>query len=219
MTDSLYTRRTCLLLERYGRSRISFEEWHRLSKASAGEFIISSGVDVDKEAIDKEYEEVYTWLVTRSNDPIRPSMYEAAPSALGRLRNEKNIRLAIVSSHPRANLVRELSDYGILELFDHVSGDPMPKKERLVSLCSSFGCISSGAFFVEDTIYGLRAGYQAGVHCFGITTGYHSRQMLESEGTAYKVVDSLSEIIPLINGNSGKKEFAKCLPAFHSRFQ
>ncbi len=48
---------------------------------------------------------------------------------------------------------------------------------------------------MEDTIYGLRSGHQAGVHCFGITTGYHSRERLEGEGTAVEVVDSLTELL------------------------
>ncbi|PIN76584.1 hypothetical protein COV17_01905 [Candidatus Woesearchaeota archaeon CG10_big_fil_rev_8_21_14_0_10_36_11] len=124
-------------------------------------------------------------------------MYHDVPNILKALR-ERDIRLAIVSSHPQSNLVRELDEYGIVNLFDEVSGDPTPKTERLQMICAKFQVPTEESFFVEDTVYGLRSGHRAGVHCFGVTTGYHSRERLEAEGTAVKVIDSLSEILELV---------------------
>jgi phosphoglycolate phosphatase-like HAD superfamily hydrolase len=122
-------------------------------------------------------------------------MYPDVPDVLKALREKKKLKLAIVSTHPRSNLVKELEEYGIIDLFDEISGDPMQKTERLQLICKRFQIPVKESFFVEDSIYGLKSGHQAGVNCFGITTGYHSRERLEAEGTAVTVVDSLTELL------------------------
>jgi HAD superfamily hydrolase (TIGR01509 family) len=187
-----------ILFDRNSIPRISSGTWLAATKASAGDLLKSFGVDLPKEEIDAQYEKVYNEIVTRNENPIRPEMYEGVPDVLRALRDEKGIKLAIVSSHPRKNLVRELEEYGILDLFDEVSGDPMGKTERLRKVCAGFGVSPREAFFVEDTIYGLRSGHAAGVNCFGITTGYHFREMLDGEETAVKVIDSLDELLSFV---------------------
>lgn len=182
------------LLEKYGHQRVSFEKWLSLSKASAGDLIESFEITVPKQEINKEYERVYSEVV---NSGLRPKMYSDVPETLIKLK-EMRLRLAVVSSHPATNLSRELREYGIVELFDKISGDPHSKKERLIEICQGFEIPTTESFFVEDTIYGLRAGHQANVPCFGVTDGYHSREMLENEKTAIAIIDSLSELPELV---------------------
>lgn len=155
------------------------------------------GVEVSKSEVDAEYAGVYNKIVTRDVDPIRPEMYKGVPDVLRGLK-DKRIRLAIVSSHPRSNLVGELGRYGILDLFNEVFGDPMPKADRLKMVCDDFCINGEDAFFVEDSVYGLRSGHEAGVNCFGVTTGYHSRERLEAEGTAVAVIDSLDGLFDYV---------------------
>jgi len=183
-----------ILFDRYGLDRIAFEEWKRAAKASASDLLISFGAQAPKEQLDQEYAQTFQEVVSREIDPIKPTMYADAPEALDALRS-RGLQLAIVSSHPKENLIRELTDYEIIKFFDEISGDPAPKTERLKEICSKFGILPQEAFFAEDTVYGLRSGHQAGTHCFALTTGYHSRERLESEGTAVAVVDSLTEIL------------------------
>ena len=111
---------------------------------------------------------------------------------------EKGLKTAIVSSHPRANLNDELRRYGIFQLFDEISGDPSPKTQRLLQICQRFSVAPENTFFVEDTTYGLKSGKDAGLVCFGITTGYHTREKLEAEGNAVAVVDSLTQLLELV---------------------
>jgi phosphoglycolate phosphatase len=182
-----------VLLEEYGRPRMTFEEWLAASKASAGDLVLSCGVEAAKQDIDKRYEQVYNDLVNRKINPICPAVYPGTREALESLK-QKDIRLAVVSSHPQKNLLRELDIYGIFSFFDVISGDPSPKTKRLCDICANLSVSPDSAFFVEDTVYGLRSGREAGVHCFGVTTGYHSRQRLEAEGIAVAVIDSLKEL-------------------------
>lgn len=181
----------------YGIKQMSFDEWLVSTKASAGEAMKSHGVDLSKEKIDAFYEKVYKEITTREENPVGPEMYEDASEVLALLK-EEGLKLAVVSSHPKQSLVEELSDYEIVQFFDLISGDPSPKAKRLVDVCYDLGIPESQAFFVEDTIYGLRAGAIAGVDCFGVTTGYHSRERLEAEGTAVAVVDSLIELLRFV---------------------
>ena len=187
-----------VLMSKYGLHRISFDEWLALTKASAGELMHSFGVEVSGDDINKEYARAYTEIVTRDDNSIKPEMYGGVPDVLRGLRN-KGLKLAIVSNHPKQNLVEELGRYDILDLFDEVFGDPTPKAERLKMVCDMFHVPIWESFFVEDTIYGLRSGSGVGVGCFGVTTGYHSRKRLEAEGTAIAVIDSLDELFNYVS--------------------
>lgn len=183
-----------ILFERYSLDKITFEEWQRAAKASASDLLLSFGAQATKEQLDQEYAHTFQEIVSREIDPVRPIMYPDVPEVLEILKKQ-GLPLAIVSSHPKENLIKELTDYGIIQFLDEISGDPSPKTERLKDICAQFGVLPQESFFVEDTIYGLRSGHQARINCFGITTGYHSREMLEAEGTAVAVVDSLTELL------------------------
>ena len=121
-------------------------------------------------------------------------MYPDAPEVLSTLK-DRNFKIAVVSSHPEKSLIKELRRYELTQYFDLVSGDPSPKNKRLKDVCNSLQVPRGESFFVEDTIYGLRSGKDAGIDCFGITTGYHSRERLEAEGTAIAVIGSLTELL------------------------
>lgn len=183
------------LLEKYDLGRIAFEEWLKLSKASVGDLLTSLGAKVPKEEISKEYERIYTEITTRKTNPVKPKLYSDVPYVLRILREKKNLKLAIVSTHPKSNLIKELNENNIAGFFDEVSGDPSPKTERLQTICQRFGISTKESIFVEDTVFGLRSGYKAGVICFAVTTGYHSRERLEAEEKAIAVIDSLTEIL------------------------
>lgn len=186
-----------LILARYGLTPSPFEEWLTMTNASAGEALTSRGIAVSKKELDELHAQFYREVTTREANPVRPVMYPDAPEVLAALKAE-GLKLAVVSSHPEASLQQELADYGILGNFDIVSGDPSPKARRLVDVCWDLQIPVGEALFVEDTIHGLRAGYLAGVDCFGITTGYHSRQRLEAERKAVRVVDSLTELLQFV---------------------
>tara|TARA_Y100000310_G_scaffold340016_1_gene434474 strand:- start:698 stop:1336 length:639 start_codon:yes stop_codon:yes gene_type:complete len=180
-----------VLLERRGTNRITFEQWLEASKASAADLVKSFGHIINRDDISAEYANVYSDIVANG---IRPEMYELVPEFLYSLREHRRIQLAVVSNHPRLNLVSELDQYGIYNLFDKISGDPSPKNERLRQICAEFAIDPPNTIFVEDTIYGIQHGKDAGVHTIGVTTGYHSRKRLEAE-EPYAVVDSLTEIL------------------------
>lgn len=143
-----------VLLKHYNHDRITFEKWLEASKASAGELVLSFGVQASKKEIDGLYEKVYAQIVTEEN--IKPTMYPDVPDVLEDLQ-EKGMKLAIVSSHPRSNLIKELQEYEIIDFFDKISGDPMPKTERLQSICSDYQVLPQESFFVEDTIIWLKS--------------------------------------------------------------
>lgn len=185
------------ILIMHGLRSMRFDDWLVSTHASAGEALKSKGVHLSKEEIDELYAKVYKEVTTREQDPVKPVMYPDASEVLAAL-NGRGLKLAVVSSHPEGSLVEELNNYGIACHFNTISGNPSPKSKRLVDVCHELNVPVSQAFFVEDTIYGLKAGYRAGVDSFGITTGYHSRERLEAEGTALKVVDSLTELLKFV---------------------
>ncbi|HLC47090.1 MAG TPA: HAD family hydrolase [Candidatus Nanoarchaeia archaeon] len=183
-----------LLMQQYEVTIQRYEEWLCSTNSSASEYFKLCGVDVPAVEIDKEYAKMLNIIKNRPVNPILPEMYPGAPEVLKDLRT-KGLKLAIISNHPEKELLEELSRYGILGLFDKVSGDSSEKITRLREICDHFSISPSHAFFIEDTIYGLRAAKEAGVHSFGITTGYHTRSMLEKENIAIRVLDSLAQLL------------------------
>ncbi len=186
------------LLEKYGRKRISFSEWRSHTKASAGESFLSLGISVEEAQIDADFATLYREIVVREVNPIRPVMYSDVPFVLRTLADKK-LPVAIISSHPRDCLEQELKEYSIRHFFDEISGDPFPKTARLQRMCERRNLSPSDVFFVEDTSYGLQSGHAAGVQCFGVTTGYRTRERLLAAGCAIAVLDSLRELLEYVD--------------------
>jgi len=181
-----------ILMDRHSLKRMSFQEWLDNTKTTAGEFLISRGVDRDEDELNDEYHTLYTEITTRKRKPITAKMYKGVPEVLEGLR-DRGLKLAVLSKHPIDRLEAELRGYGIRQYFDLVMGDPEDKPRRLLEIFSTMKVGASRAFFVEDSIYGVRDAHKVRVPCFGVTTGYHNRKMLEEE-EPFQVIDSLSEI-------------------------
>ena len=72
-------------------------------------------------------------------------------------------------------------------------GSTKNKTDDMLAQLATKDLAGDTAFLVGDTIYDIRAAKSAGVSSVGITTGYHTRDMLAAESPDI-LVDSLAEL-------------------------
>ena len=95
-----------------------------------------------------------------------------------------------------------LSHLGIAEYFEIIIGAldvprPKPAPDMINLTLENLSVGKYEAVFVDDTVTGLSAGVEAGVRTVGITTGPHSREMLEIVDPDI-IIGNLSELVSII---------------------
>ena len=95
-----------------------------------------------------------------------------------------------------------LSHLGIAEYFEIIIGAldvprPKPAPDMINLTLEKLSVGKLEAVFVDDTVTGLTAGIDAGVGTVGITTGPHSREMLEIVDPDI-IIENLFELVSII---------------------
>lgn len=114
----------------------------------------------------------------------------------------RGIALGIASNrqqpaHPLKATGLEKYFSAVVGMGDVPLGKPAP--DMILKCMADLGCDSSSTLFVGDTLDDIRAAREAGVRSVGLTTGNALRRDLLAEG-AWRVIDSLEEFIPLLDG-------------------
>jgi len=101
---------------------------------------------------------------------------EALPGALVLLRllRERGLRLALVSSTPRANIELVLSSLGLETAFDVVVGEEdvkqgKPDPEGFLLAAERLGVSSGECVVIEDAPVGVEAAKRGGMRCMGVS--------------------------------------------------
>jgi phosphoglycolate phosphatase len=127
---------------------------------------------------------------------VVPRIYSDVQDVLSYLK-ERKIKMAVVSSHPTQNLLKEIKNYGLTQYFSSVVGSSKDKTKDLKQVSDGFKIDPHLGLHIEDTIWGLRAAKEAGFNSAGVLTGYHSRERLCSEtDIILETLSDLKKIIP-----------------------
>lgn len=129
--------------------------------------------------------------------PAKTAVLPGVLEALEQLRTE-GIYMGVTTSKSRPAAEMLLARLGIDHYFDWCIGpedvrNPKPHPEPVYKSLERFGVPAGAMAFVGDTAFDLRAAQAAGVRCFGVATGYASRDELLALGPE-RVFDSLSEL-------------------------
>lgn len=178
------------LLEKYGKSRVSFSQWLPRTKFSVVELLESFGIYGNTQGIIEEYRNT---LNAVRKEGIHPRVYPDAKQSLEKLvRN--GTRLAVVSSHPEKNLREEAREYGLSDFFERFLGSSRDKTLSILDILSGWNINNQNASYIGDTIYDIQAAKKANVFSIGITTGYHMKNRLLKEKPDL-IVNSLKELL------------------------
>ncbi len=173
----------------YGIPTVSFEEWIATVTGNAYDAFLALGVDVTERELNENYLARLSEVVAEG---VRPEAYLDAADAMAKL-SALGHPIGVVSSHPQSHLSNEAERYGIHSRFDVISGDHRDKTPELVRLCAEYGVDPRSACYVGDMTFDVRAAKRAGMRSFAVTTGYHPRELLETESPD-GLFDSLTEL-------------------------
>ena len=181
------------LLEKYGKPRMTFDEWLPRTTMTPIEFLANHGVHGDPDDLFEEYRQAYELV---QEEGIVPIVYEDTKEVLDELTN-RGKRIAVVSSHPEENLRNEAEEYGLTDYFDSFFGNIRDKAQGLLKACEEAGIDPDKVVYIGDTIYDIQGAKKAGVSSIGMATGYHIKDRLANEEPDL-VLESLSGLLDSI---------------------
>ncbi len=178
------------LLERYGKSRMTFEEWLPRTTLSAREFLANHGVLGETDELFEQYRQELNKVRSKG---IHPVLYPNTRVALRNLSKDGK-QLVVVSSHPEKNLREEAKEYKIEHFFKFFLGNSKDKASGILEVCERVSVSPSlNVAYIGDTIYDIQAARRTGVYSIAITNGYHILKRLKGENPD-KIIDSLVEL-------------------------
>jgi HAD superfamily hydrolase (TIGR01549 family) len=187
------------MLEKYGKPRMTFEDWLPKTTASVRELLANHGVNDNS---DKLFEEYRQELNQVQKEGIHPIIYPETKKVLQTLKKQGK-RLFVISAHPEKNLREEAREYGIEKYFSIFHGNAKDKTQAILHVCAKIAIKPSKktVAYIGDTIYDIGSAKKAGVCSIGITNGYHMRERLVEENPD-KLIDSLTELQMLFLKNT-----------------
>lgn len=177
------------VLKKFGKPVLTFEEWLQESMIDAAELFWKYGVQGDRETLNKLYKQELESAHARG---LTPTIYPDVKDTLEFLSNKK-IKLAVVSSHPKETLLKEIKKYGLSKLLLLVIGGSKDKVADLGRISDELKIEPDFCLYVDDTVWGIRAAKKAGFKSAAILTGYHLRERLSAEDPDI-ILEKLSDL-------------------------
>jgi phosphoglycolate phosphatase len=181
------------LLEKHGKLTFSFEEWLPETVMSAVHFARKHHIEGSTEEITETYRKYLDEVITNG---IKPQLIPGSDRTLRELK-AKNKKIALLSSHPAENLEKEVDEFGLRKYFDFISGGVLDKVEVLREICGKLDKNYDDSAYVGDMISDVIAAKKLSLLAIAVTSGYHSKEVLEKEKPDY-IIGSISEIINII---------------------
>lgn len=178
------------LFKELNRDAVTFDEWLSTSVGSFHDFVKMQGMNMnDITALKNMHIQHLNDLVTEGTKPFAyPDAHETLKYLF-----DKGKKIAILSTHPQSHLLREAEEYGLLKFIGKVVGDSMDKSIHLSYLCQEFGVKPEETLFIGDMIFDIQAAKKVGTLSAGVTTGYHTKESLESHNPDY-IFSNLTEL-------------------------
>lgn len=177
------------LLTDYKIPNMPFEEWLAKTKATPEEFIVSCGVRENPDDIRKQYRKYFAEEVARGNVPVTyPDVHKVF-----RYLKAKGKKLAVISTHPEENVIKEADEYGISQYLDLIQGNWNDKGAGIFGACLHLGTSPDCTLYTGDSVSDIQKSKSVGVHAAAVCTGYHTAQMLAAENPRF-LIRALSEL-------------------------
>jgi phosphoglycolate phosphatase-like HAD superfamily hydrolase len=190
-----------LLLERYGKPAITFDEWLNADCGNIVEFyhkyqlITSEGTMLSSEDILFEYRKTYKHVF---DNVIKTNAYPHLHDLLSAIKKD-DVILCIVSSHPKSQILIEMASYNLdSSIFDTIIGESINKTKDLIEMCKKYNIDAESSVYIgdccQDVVHCKRARYKTHI---SITHGYHSRDKLTIMNPDL-IVDDLKELTKIL---------------------
>lgn len=165
-----------LLLAHFNKPAVSYEDFYANIKGNVFDFYEEQGITGDPDALFALFKHYLNETVASG---IKPVLYTDANAVLTHLQMH-GARMGVVSSHPQENLEREMEENDVRNFFDFVIGNCRDKTETLRSVAAK-ASTPEKTVYTGDTTHDIRAAKGADMCSAGISTGYHTYEMLQQE--------------------------------------
>jgi HAD superfamily hydrolase (TIGR01509 family) len=166
-------------------SDVPIDEWKKLTRSSAFEFLQEHGVTDSEEKILDIFSKYY------AQSPIGPKPFDDVEDALSALKS-KGLVIGVISSHPHEHVMTEMKSYGFDKYISFAFGSIKDKAKALKELAIKLGIDASEILYLGDMTWDIRAAKGAGVRSAAILRGYHGQKLIEEKPDV--VIGDMSEL-------------------------
>jgi len=180
------------LIKKFGGKEISFNEWRAKNSYSPAGFLKNLGIKADEDETYEFYKKLYNEYIEKG---YHPKIYPDVKQTLKILKTMGK-ELAILSSHPYKNLIKELADYGIKDSFDLIWGGERNKFEALGVICANFKIDPEKMIYIGDTYSDLIDSMKVGVTPAWVDGGYNTLTRIKKELKIDKIENTDIILLP-----------------------
>ena len=182
-------RASMLVFKKLGKEPISLEEYKR-------EFTLPYMVFWNKYFPELTKEEENKLFLKEINLVDEPKSFPNVKKILKFLK-QKNIKLAILSSHPQEKLEKEIKDYKFQKFFLEINGSVHDKIETIIKIMKRNNFNPNETAYVGDMTHDIKAGKKAKVITIAVSWGYQPKEKLLKENPKL-LINDLKELNKLI---------------------
>ncbi len=156
--------------------------------------------DAQNEVLVAAYKD--TFKSKREGGEFAP-LYAGIDTMLNGLADDDHLLLGLATGNSRRGLDAVIDGHGMTSKFvtsqvaDNHPSKPHPS--MLLAALSETGVEASNGVMIGDTTFDMEMGAAAGMHCIGVSWGYHTVDRLRAAGAAW-VVDDTAELTTLLDG-------------------
>lgn len=180
---------TMNVFRKLGLKTLSLEEYKKEFTLPYMRFYHKFKRGIDKDEVDKLF-------FKEINSVDEPKPFQDVKAILEFLK-QKDIKIAVLSSHPQEKLEKEIRDYGFQKFFVDINGSVHDKIETITEIMKRNGFEANETAYVGDMTHDIEAGKKAKVITTAVSWGYQPREKLSKESPNF-LIDNLKELKKLI---------------------
>ena len=176
------------IFEKYGHSRISFDEFRDEFMLPYMEFYWKYLPNLKKEDQDQMFKE----NISR----INPHLFPGAKETLEFLKI-KNINMVILSSTNQDHIEEKIIENSLQNIFTEVKASVYDKIKTIPELMLKHNFKPEETIFVGDMVHDIKTGRAVGIKTLALTWGYHKKEKLAASNPDFLIdnIKKLKEII------------------------
>jgi phosphoglycolate phosphatase-like HAD superfamily hydrolase len=174
-----------IVFEKLGVKKISLEEFRQEFELPYMKFYAKYA----PKATEEELSRLFTKAIHSVEEP---EMFPGTKDVLKFL-HSKNIRMAVLSTHMKTKLDKEVINYGLSKFFISVKGSIVDKTDALTDLMKQCKFISKETAYVGDMAHDIEVGKKAGVTTIASSWGYYSKERIAKCKPDF-LIDDISEL-------------------------
>ena len=125
-----------------------------------------------------------------------PKIYSGVKEVLKTLK-EKQVKMFVLSTHPQKEILKEIEEYELGDMFEKIYGSVQDKRDILTKLIEENNLDKNEIIFVGDMVHDIEAAKSVGIKIAVVSYGYDSKEKLEEHKPDF-ILNKFEDIKKLI---------------------